>query len=389
METIEKQELATRTRQRNGLTWLSLDYGGIMAPLAGMEYDLNILALPSIENFMAISDEAWGIKETQRDRTVELSQAEVDQDRLIAEAKAATGRAKIAIERAADEYVLAAKIYDAKVKGLIMGAKEYAALVEEEQLAVEEDRAGLAIDKEALRLKKVKADIYLETIAQAQVEADLAKAQVEVAKAHVRAAMAGIEAGEAEIKLIAAQTEVFIAEAQKAELQADVANIYAEIMTKKLSETKLGVGRAEIAAGYLYIQSKLDDALVLYGTRALIETIKTEAETALKEELDLFLAVEKAEQDLRELETEYARLTLTHEAGATWSNISQETAMRQALVTARKNVNNARADKTVGISHAETSASEMVSYARAFAAKFSRHCKQERVNFTEYISGKD
>ena len=51
---------------------------------------------------MAISDEAWGIKETQRDRTVELSQAEVDQDILLAEAKAATGRAKIAIELATD-----------------------------------------------------------------------------------------------------------------------------------------------------------------------------------------------------------------------------------------------------------------------------------------------
>ena len=58
MDTIEKQELATRTRQRNALTWLSLDYGGIMAPLVSMEADLNTLAAPSIENFMAISDEA-------------------------------------------------------------------------------------------------------------------------------------------------------------------------------------------------------------------------------------------------------------------------------------------------------------------------------------------
>ena len=164
MDTIEKQELAVRTRERNALTWLSLDYGGVMAPLVRMEADLDALAAPSIENYMAISDEAWGIKEDQRDKTVELSQAEVDQDIYLADAKAATGRAKIAIERAVDEYVLAAKVYDAKVKGLIMGAKEYAALVELEQLAVEESRTGLAIDKEALRLMKVKTDIYLQTI---------------------------------------------------------------------------------------------------------------------------------------------------------------------------------------------------------------------------------
>ena len=93
MDTVEKQELATRTRERAALTWLSLDYGGVMAPLLGMETDLDSIARPSIENFLAISDEAWGIKEFQRDRTVELSQFEVDQDKAIADAKAATTRA--------------------------------------------------------------------------------------------------------------------------------------------------------------------------------------------------------------------------------------------------------------------------------------------------------
>ena len=63
MDTVEKQDLATRTRQRNVLTWRPLDYGGVMAPLAGMETALDILAAPGIENYMAISDEAWGIKE--------------------------------------------------------------------------------------------------------------------------------------------------------------------------------------------------------------------------------------------------------------------------------------------------------------------------------------
>ena len=386
MDTIEKQELATRTRERNALTWLSLDYGGIMAPLVRMEADLDALAAPSIENFLAISDETWGIKEDQRDKTVELSQAEVDQDRLIAEAKAATGRAKIAIERAADEYVLAAKIYDAKVKGLIMGAKEYAALVEQEQLAVEESRTGLAIDKEALRLKKVKADTYLEEIARAQVEADIAKAQVEVAKAHVRAALAGIQAGEAEIKLIEAQTQVFIAEAEKATLQADVASIFAEIMTKQLSATKLAVGRAEIAAGYNYIQSKLDDALAQYETKELIEAMRTESEVARKIEIDLILAVEKAAQDLKLIQEEHARLAFTHEVNATQDNIAQEESLRNQLVVAKKALNAARTALVVQRESAQSAAAELVSKAQQ-GARNKQHTAWSWTTSIEHISG--
>ena len=78
METIERLELAQRTRDRNARTWLTLDFGGVMAPLAGMEADLDTIAMPSIENYLIISDEAWGIKESQRDRSIEMSQAEID-----------------------------------------------------------------------------------------------------------------------------------------------------------------------------------------------------------------------------------------------------------------------------------------------------------------------
>lgn len=386
MDTVEKQELATRTRQRNSLTWLSLDYGGVMAPLSNMEEDLDILAAPSIENYMAVADEAWGIKEDQRDKTVDLSQQEIDQDRALAEAKVATGRAKIVIERAADEYTLAARIYDAKVKGLIMGAKEYAALVEQEQLANEEARAGLAVDKEALRLLKVKADIYLQTIEQAQVEADIAKAQVEVAKAHVRAAMADIQAGEAEIKLIEAQTQVYIAEADKATLQADVANIFAEILTKQLTETKLGVGQEEITAGYAYIKSKLDDALALYDTKELIEALRIEGEAARLEEMALYLAVEKAERDLRLVQEQYAQAVQVYEKSATEANLADEEAVRQALVEAKLALNEARTALVTGRETAQTAAAKVVSSAQ-IGARDKTHTSWSWRESIEHISG--
>jgi hypothetical protein len=318
-----------------------------MAPLVGMETELDLMARPSIFNYMATSDEAWGIKEYQRDQTVELSQAEVDQDRAIAKAKYDTGIAKIAIERAADEYVLAAKIYDAKVKGLIMGAKEYAALVEQEQLAVEEARTGLAIDKEALRRTKVRADIYLEEIARAQVEADIAKAQVEVAKAHVRAALAGIAAGEAEIKLIQAQTEVYIAEADKATLQADVASIYAEILTKELSQVKLDVGQKEIAAGFAYIQSHLADMLSLWDTREAINTLQIESGADLEVEVALKLLVDKIQENLREQEIDDAHLVFIHESDKTAENLAGERNLQQISVDNKKRLMEGKLDNSM------------------------------------------
>lgn len=387
MDTVEKQELAGRTRERNSLTWLSLDFGGLMAPLADIEAEMDLMARPSIFNHMAVSDESWGIKEYQRDKTVELGQAEVDQDRLIAEAKAATGRAKIAIEMAADEYVLAAKVYDAKVKGLIMGAKEFAALVEQEQLAVEEERAGLAVDKEGLRLAKVQADIYLQTIEQAQVEVEIAKAQVDVAKAHVRAAMSGIEAGKAEIELIEAQVQQYVAEAEKATLQADVAMIYAEIMTKRLSEIKLDVGQKEIAAGFTYIQTKLDDALALYDTRELVEQVRTEAEEALKEEVGLLLAVEKAEQDLRELEADYARLVFTYEEQQTAVNIQEEAALKNRLVVARQRLADAQLSLSTSRDIKQTWAQAWINAAQKWVHKHSQHGTTSYETQYEYISG--
>ena len=353
MDTVEKQALAGRTRERNALTWLSLDFGGIMAPLAGVEAELDAMARPSIFNYMAASDEIWGIKEYQRDKTVELSQAEVDQERLIAEAKAATGRAKIAIEMAADEYVLAAKVYDARVKGLIMGAKEYAALVEREQLAVEESRAGLAIDREELRRIKVKADNYLQTIEQAQVEADIAKAQVEVAKAHVRAAMSGIEAKRAEIQLIEAETEQYVAAAEKATLQADVAMIFAEILTKRLSAVKLDVGKKEIEAGFAYIQSHLTDMLALWDTREAINRIQVESELDLQTEIALRMLVDKIQEDLREQEVDDARQVFIHESSKTAENLAGERGLQAVSVGARKGLMEKKLDNSMKRDDAE------------------------------------
>ena len=387
METMDKIQLNDRTRDRAASLWISLDWGGLMTPLAAQQAALDNLAQPGIENFMAITEENWGIKEFQRDRTHELNLAEVADQRQIADEQVATGRAKLAIQRAMDEYTLAVKIYDSKVRALLMGAKEYTAQVELEQLAVEKSKVILAVAKEGLHQKQVNASIYYEYIQRAMVEADIAKSQVEVAKAHVRAIMADIAAGEADIRVITAQIEQFMAQADKAGLQAEVAMIFAEILTKKLSAVKLGVGQAEIAAGFGYVQSKLDDTLTLYGTQKLIEGIKIDAEAALQAEVPLTLALEKAEQDLRNLEADYAQQVLAYEKPLTNQNIQQERVAKTAVALARGAVDNARKAIVVARENAQNTAAGVVASAQISAYGEKKITMITKTAATEIISG--
>lgn len=335
-DAIEKNQLNDRTRLRNTSLWVGLDWGGLMAPLAAQQAVMDTLGQSGIESFMAITEENWGIKEFQRDRTYELNQAEVVDQRQIADEQVATGRAKLAIQRTMDAYTLAVLIFTAKVKALLMGAREYAAQVELEQLEVERTKAILAVAKEGLHQKQVNAAIYYEYIQGLMVEADIAKAQVDVAKAQVRAIMADIEAGEADIKVITAQIEQFMAQADKAGLQADVANIFAEILTKKLSVVKLDVGQKEITAGFGYIQARLDDVLLHLETQKVGEILKTDYANAALVEAGLIFPDEKASEDLREQEQLDAREVFSFTETATDQNIQAETALKALTVTAKE-----------------------------------------------------
>ena len=336
MKDLEQIQLNERTRARNASLWIGLDWGGLMTPLAAQQAVMDSLGQPGIESFMAITDETWGIKESQRDRTYELNQAEITDQRQIARDQVITGLTKLAIQRAIDEYTLAVKVYDSKVRALLMGAKEYTAQVELEQLAVERSKAILAVAKEGLHQKQVNAKIYYEYIQRAMVEADIAKAQVEVAKANVRALMADIAAGEADIRVITAQIEQYMAQADKAGLQADVAMIFAEILTKKLSAVKLDIGQKEIAAGFGYIQSHFDDAITKLATQKVEEGLQLDYANEALAEANLIFPDEKTSEDLHEQEQLNAREVFNYTETATYQNILDETALRALAVNARE-----------------------------------------------------
>lgn len=387
MEDQDKLQLNERTRVRNTCLWFPFDWGGLMAPLVQEQDGFLLLSRSAVESHMAVSDEKWDIKTQQRDRTFQISQAEIDQERQIADDKVQTGLVKLAIQRATDEYTLAVRVYDVKVRALLMGAREFAAQVELEQLAVALEGAILAVAKEGLHLKQVNAQIYYEYIQRAMVEADIAKAQVEVAKAHVRAVMADIAAGEADIRVITAQIEQYTAQAQKAEIQANVAMIFAEILTKKLSTIKLDLGQKEIEAGFDYISSRLDDALTHIATQELEESLKIAFEGQVLNEAGLLLSDEKAAADLREKELLDNREVFTFTEGQTDQNIIDETTLRHKSVVARENLSDAHLRSREARDDKDTWAQALIDAAEKYVHKnlatqtFSKH------RSTEYISG--
>jgi multidrug resistance efflux pump len=173
----------------------------------------------------------------------------------------------LAYKVAGEEALLAAKRYDVLVQARIMLAKEYAAEVEREQIALQRDRAKMDIKKEEAHLAEVKSRIMLEYYERAQVEVDIAKAQLQVAQANVRAVMAEIAAEEAMLKAVQAELEVAMVDAERATLIADIAGIFADIVVRGLAKIKLAVETAEIEAGFEFIQQKLDDLLVIHKIR--------------------------------------------------------------------------------------------------------------------------
>jgi hypothetical protein len=233
----------------------------------------------------------------------------------------------------------------------------------------------------------VQAKIYYEIIQRAQVEADLARAQVDVAKAHVRAVMADIEAGQAEVKVIEAQVALIMGEVEKATLQADVANIYAETMTKQLSNIKLAVGREEISKGFDYIQTKLSDELALWGVRQNLENVQAGLELAVQDEVQRSLVADEAQEDLRDREMEASITVFGEEKVATAESLEGERILKAGLVDSHNALADARLQTSMNRDDTETWARTLVNAAQRYVHKHSQRGTTSYETNYEYISG--
>jgi len=296
---FEREQLLDRTAARNTDLWVNADVAGYASELATLESALNALGDAKIYQYVVQIREDDVLTNQLADRLTALEIEEVLRKRAQALAKYETQRTVLAYKVAGEEYLLAAKEYDLAVQDLIMVAKEYAAEVEREEIGLEAVRAEMAVRKEEARLKEISSLILLETYNQAQVAVDQARAKVDVAKANTRALMADIEAEQAELRIIQADLEVAMTEAEKATLQADIAMILADIIVRGLTQVKYDVEKAQIDAGFTYIQSKLDDMLAIWSERTLVENLMKEAADNLKTEADRLLSAQKTQEDLR------------------------------------------------------------------------------------------
>ena len=283
---MDAAALRERTLARNGSLWVNWDTGGVAAGLVGLENLINRVSQDIVRYDLTIQDGEASFQAAQRDKLHNLEMEGVETDRLIARAKYETKMQVLAYKVAGEEALLAAKRYDVLVQARIMLAKEYAAEVEREQIALQRDRAKMDIKKEEAHLAEVKSRIMLEYYERAQVEVDIAKAQLQVAQANVRAVMAEIAAEEAMLKAVQAELEVAMVDAERATLIADIAGIFADIVVRGLAKIKLAVETAEIEAGFEFIQQKLDDLLAIWGDKIAIEELRAKDEALLKIEVD-------------------------------------------------------------------------------------------------------
>lgn len=284
-----------------------------------------------MEGYLASIDADYEVKEAERDRGTELAQAEIDQEMRLALEKYETDRRRLAIRMAAEEYFLAAKRYEAQVRALIMSAREYAAAMEREQAQVEKLKAELAVEKEHLRVKDLTAQVFLQAVERAMVEADVAKMRLQAVKARVDVVEAEVAAKRAEVALIEAEVKEAMAEAERADLLADVASIFAQVLVKQLASVKLDVETKEIEHGFRYIQAKLDDMLRLWDIRETRMELREEAEKRLLEELLEHAEEEKRSQNLRLMAALNDREALEYEIQETNEAIEKEKLLRARL----------------------------------------------------------
>lgn len=281
MESIKRIDLSERARARAAAIFRAWDLTRIAAPLGGLEDLLNSTHRHRGEQFFAVTDRMADIHEDQHTRETAQQLLEIDQDEQIARIKFDTGVQKNAIRLTAEEYVLQGKSYDAHVKEIVMTAREYAAEIERELALLEKKRAEMDVRKQQMELMRVTTEIRIEAVNRAMVEAEILRAQLAAKKAQVQVLMANYEAGEAEIKVLQVELEAIQANVEKMTLKADIAMIFADIVTRKLAETKFDVENKALLQKFQFVAWKLGSMLARWDTMMTISGVKQTAEETI------------------------------------------------------------------------------------------------------------
>jgi hypothetical protein len=329
---MDRASLKDRTIRRGEAVWQDYDLDNLTegSRVARVEGQIDQLGRDTIRQGIAIVDGEVDFQAEQRGRLHELELMGVEQDQRLAYEKNQREQQVLAMKIAGEQAILASKEYDAVVQAYIMTAKEFAAKVEREQIALQRTRALMDIKKEEAHLKTTESQILLEYINRVNVQVDIAKAKLEAAQAVVKAIMTEFEAKQYDLRVVQADLEIVMAEVERATLLADIAMIFADIIVRGLAKIKFEVDSAEIEAGFRYIQSKLDDMLAIWSDRKSLEEVREAYELLFKGEILKQLPLQEAGEDLkleqqdREVETFFFEKDKIDGSGAGGRNLIQE-----------------------------------------------------------------
>jgi len=296
---MDRASLKERTIKRGEAVWQDYDLDNLTEGAARVEGQIDQLGRDTIRQGIAIVDGEVDFQAEQRGRLHELELMGVEQDQRLAYEKNQREQQVLAMKIAGEQAILASKEYDAEVMAFIMTAKEFAAEVEREQIALQKTRALMDIKKEEAHLKTTESQILLEYINRLNVQVDIAKAKLDAAQAVVKAIMTEFEAKQYDLRVVQADLEIVMAEVERATLLADIAMIFADIIVRGLAKIKFEVDSAEIEAGFRYIQSKLDDMLSIWSDRKSLEEVREAYELLFKGEILKQLPLQEEGEDLK------------------------------------------------------------------------------------------
>lgn len=290
-----------------------------------------------VENGISVVDRLFTLNETYMRAEVEYEQEDQRVQRLIIDEKAATRRAILALETATEAFAQAIEEYAAEIDRHIQDARRIAADIENRQLRIlETARTELAEDKAEAQIREYDGRILLETIERSFVELEIARIELDVQRGYVRQLLAEIDVTRAELQIVKSEIEQAMVQVRAADIRATIATIFAEILTKELIKTRYEVTRAEIEAGFAFIQERLLAMLELSGIRRAREIFQRTIEETFQVALGEGKEIEKAEDRLRRTATLAEERVLAHEKDVTETGLIEEETKKGQLYDAEK-----------------------------------------------------
>lgn len=241
----------------------TLSHRGIPNPITANETVLNNLGKNLISGDILIIDDELRIKEEQRDILFQLGYDTIANEMTLMDMDAATKRAIMALQIAANDYMMLVEAYIVEVLNLISDARDYAFEVGQNAIQFAMVKAEIAEEKGAIYIQEVDLKIQLEEIERKHVEIELLRAELAAAKAHTRLIMAEIDVARAELALVEANVKVAMADLEKIQIEVDIAMTLADIIVRGLTSVRYDVEVAEIAANHQMITDKLAAILAI------------------------------------------------------------------------------------------------------------------------------